>query len=173
MFVDESGFYLLPGVVKTYAPCGQTPLLRVPLSWDHRSLIGALTLTGEVVIQVQEQSVKSINVIAFLRQLLQHFSGKLLVIWDGLPAHRSQTVKTFLQQEAGDRLHLERLPPYAPELNPIEGVWQYLKYAELRNVCCHHLPHLRYLLSRAVRRLHKKAAVLSGCIRHAGFSPAL
>ena len=173
MFVDESGFYRLLDVVKTYAPRGQTPLLRGPLSWDHLSLIGALTLRGEVVMQVQQHSVKSVNVIAFLRQLLGHFSGKLLLIWDGLPAHRSQAVKTFLRQEAADRLHLERLPAYAPELNPMEGVWQYLKCVELRNVCCHHLPHLCYLLSRAIRRLQQKLEVLFACIRHAGFSPAL
>jgi transposase len=173
IFVDEAGFYLLPGVVKTYAPRGQTPQLRVPLTRDHLSAIGALSWTGEVVIRLQEGSVNGGDVVAFLRQLLHHFSGKLLVLWDGLPAHRSQTVKDFLRDEAAGRLHLERFPVYAPDLNPVEGLWRHLKHVELRNVCCLHLPHLRYLLSRAVRRLQLKTTVLLGCIRHAGLSPAL
>jgi transposase len=173
IFIDEAGFYLLPGVVKTYAPRGQTPHLRVPLSRDHLAAMGALTWTGEMVIRLQEQSVKGGDVVAFLRQLLQHFRGKLLIIWDGLPAHRSQPVKAFLRHEAAGRLHLERFPAYAPDLNPVEGLWQQVKYVELRNVCCLHLPHLRYVLSRAIRHLQPKTDVLLGCIRHAGLSPAL
>jgi transposase len=170
VFVDEAGFYLLPGLVKTYAPCGQTPVLRVPLSWDHLSVIGALTGDGQVMMQVQEHSIKSADVLAFLRRLLAHFRGKLLIIWDGLPAHRSQAVKTFLHDEAQGRLWLERLPPYAPDLNPAEGLWRYLKLVELRNFCCQHLPHLRYALSRAIRRLQAKVDVLLGCIHHAGLA---
>jgi transposase len=160
-------------VVKTYAPRGRTPRLQVPLTRDHLAAMGALTWTGEMVIRLQEESVKGKDVVAFLRQLLQHFSGKLLILWDGLPAHRSHLVKDFLRQEAAGRLHLERFPSYAPDLNPVEGLWQQVKQVELRNVCCLHLPHLRYLLSRAIRRLHLKTTVLLGCIRHAGLSPAL
>jgi transposase len=173
VFVDEAGFYLLPGVVKTYAPRGQTPLLRVPLTRDHLSAIGALTLAGEVVIHLQETSVKGVDVVVFLRRLLQHFSGKLLVIWDGLPAHRGQAVKDFLRHEAAGRLHLERLPAYAPDLNPAEGLWQQVKYVELRNGCCQHIPHLRYTLYRAIRRVQQKGEVLLACIRHAGLAPVL
>lgn len=58
------------------------------------------------------------------------------MIWDGSPIHRSQTIKAFLAGGAAHRLHLERLPAYAPELNPDEGIWQYLKHVELRNLCC-------------------------------------
>lgn len=167
IFIDESGFYLLPAVVKTYAPRGQTPILQVPLSWDHLSVIGALTWEGQVVMQVQQHTVKSGDIVAFLRQLLAHFSGKLLVIWDGLPAHRSQAVKTFLREEAEGRLWLDRLPPYAPDLNPAEGLWLHLKYRDLRNLCCQHLPHLRLALTRAIRRLQSNTELLLPCIRHA------
>ncbi len=101
IFIDESGFYLLRQLSRLTRRVGNPPhLAGVPLSWDHLSVIGALTWEGQVVMQVQQHTVKSGDIVAFLRQLLAHFSGKLLVIWDGLPAHRSQAVKTFLRQEA-------------------------------------------------------------------------
>ena len=130
MFVDESGFYLLPGLVKTYAPRAQTPILRVPLSWDHRSVICAITPEGKFYVMLQDRAFKGKDVVRFLRHLLRHIPGKLLVIWDGLPAHRGQAVKDFLCQGAAKRIHLERLPGYAPDLNPTEGIFHYLKYVE-------------------------------------------
>ena len=73
--------------------------------------------------------------VGFLRVLLRKIAGKLLVIWDGSPIHHGQAVKDFLSAGAAKRLHLERLPGYAPDLNPDEGIWNYLKRVELGNVC--------------------------------------
>jgi transposase len=136
LFVDESAFSLLPGVVRTYAPKGQTPTLRVPLTRDHLSVISAITPDGQLFLYVQEDPIRSDAVVQFLRPLLHQVPGRLLVIWDGAPIHRSQTVQAFLAGGAARRLHLARLPAYAPELNPDEGIWRYLKYAELRNLGC-------------------------------------
>jgi hypothetical protein len=61
--------------------------------------------------------------VRFLRHLLRHILGKLLVIWDGAPIHRCQAVKDFLAQGAAHRLHLEPLPGYAPDVNPDEGLF--------------------------------------------------
>ena len=83
-------------------------------------------------------------------------------------AQHSQPVKEFLAQEAAGRIHLERLPGYAPELNPDEGIWRYLKRVELRNVCCAALSELRYELRLAIARLRHKVSVIKGCISHAG-----
>lgn len=168
VWVDESGFYLLPGVVRTYAPRGQTPCLRVRLTRDHLAVISGLTLQGRLLVQVREQAFDGAAVVGFLRHLLRHIDGKLLVLWDGAPIHRNRAVKAFLAAGAAARLQLEQLPGYAPEVNPAEGLWHYLKHVELRNVCCFHLRHLRGTLQRAIARLRHKHSVLRGCLAHSG-----
>jgi len=96
--------------------------------------------------------------------LLRHIPGKLLVIWDGLPAHRSRVVKAFLCEGGARRIHLAQFPSYAPDLNPDEGVWNYLKRVELKNVCCHNLSELRAELRKAIMRLRRKIEVIQGFI---------
>lgn len=125
--MDQSGFYLLPMVVRTYAPIGQTPVLHEELSRDHLSAMSGITLEGKLLMMEQERAFKGPDVVRFLRHALRRISGKLLVIWDGSPIHRSRAVKNFLSDGAAARLQLEQLPGYAPELNPDEGVWKHLK----------------------------------------------
>lgn len=91
----------------------------------------------------------------------------MVLTWDGAPIHRSQVIKEFLAKGAAHRLQLERLPAYAPELNPGEGLWQQLKGVELRNVCCFNLPHLRHELRDAVKRVRRKPRILQGFFRGA------
>ena len=166
--VDEAGVSLLPFVARTYAPVGQTPMLRAPLSHDHLSVISAVTPEGRLFTHVQSEAFRGPAIVAFLRQLLRQVPGKLLVIWDGAPIHRCQAVKDFLAAGAAKRLHLERLPAYAPELNPDEGVWNLLKRGELKNRCCHDLDELRWELGLAIRRLRRHANRLVACFHHAG-----
>lgn len=165
VFADEARFRLLPTVVRTYAPRGQTPVLDVPFGRDHLSVMGAVTMDGQLLSWIQAHSVKGPDVVRFLKHLLTHISGKLLVIWDNLPAHKGQAVKNFLAQGAAQRLTLRALPSYAPALNPEEGVWRFLKYVELKNVCCHHLVELRLEVRRAIERLRFKINVILGFIR--------
>jgi transposase len=170
VWVDESGFYLLPALVRTYAPRGQRPVLRVPLTRDHLAVISGITNAGRLLVQVQEQPFRGPTIVAFLKHLLRQIPGKLLVLWDGAPIHRAQPVKDFLATEQGKRLLLERLPGYAPELNPDEGVWQHLKRVELRNLVCHDLAELKTELRLAVARLRHKLHVLHGCFAHSGYA---
>jgi transposase len=167
VWVDESGFYLLPGLVRTYAPRGRTPVVRVPLTNDHLSAISAVTPDGRLLLLVQDRAIRSPDVVRFLQHLLRHLPGKLLVLWDGAPIHRGQPVKDFLAAGGAKRVRLEQLPGYAPELNGDEGVWNQLKRVELRNVCCRDLPHLRRHLRSATARLRHKRRVLQGYARHA------
>ena len=123
VFVDESGFYLLPGVVKTYAPKGQTPVLRGKLTRDHLSVMGGMTPLGKVYTLVRQESLNGLHSIEFLTHLLRVAGRRLLVIWDGSPIHRRVAVKEFVSGTAG-RVWLEALPGYAPDLNPWdEGGW--------------------------------------------------
>ena len=167
VWVDEAGFYLLPGVVRTYAPRGQTPLLRGKLTRDHLSVIGAVTLTGKVYTHMQSDPIDGTAIVRFLKHLLRQIPGKVLVIWDGLPAHRGQIVRDFdfLTSGAAARLHLERLPSYAPDLNPAEGLWHYLKHVELGNCCFRGFGWLADGLTRALKRLRHKPTVLQGFVR--------
>jgi len=170
VFSDEAGFNLLSGVVSTYAPKGQTPVLEVPLKYDRLSVMGALSNAGDLLTWTQDHPVKGPDLVRFLKHVLAHIPGDILLIWDGLPAHRSQAVKTFLGTPAAKRLTLLQLPAYAPELNPQEWIWRYLKYVELANVCCHDLAELRLELRRAIQRVRYRLDVLIGCLRHVNCS---
>lgn len=70
-------------------------------------------------------------VVAFLRDLLQHLRGKVVVVWDGGGNHKGPLIRDFLRRNR--RLTVERLPAYAPALNPVEAVWSWLKYGQLAN----------------------------------------
>ena len=143
-------------------------MLRVPVTRDHLSAISGITPEGRLYLQVLDHALDSADVVQFLRYLRQRIKGKLLVIWDGGPIHRGKPVREFLAQGGAARLRVEQLPGYAPELNPDEGIWNYLKYVELRNVCCDDLPELRRELGLAVRRLRRKPQVIQSCVAHAG-----
>ena len=169
VWVDEAGCYLLPLALRTWAPRGQTPILQVPLTHDHLSAISAITLDGRLFLQVREDSSDGEAVVDLLRVVLRQIPGKLLVIWDGSPIHHGQAVKDFLRAGAAKRLQLEQLPGYAPDLNPDEGIWNYLKRVELANVCCADLGDLRHHLLRAGVRLRHKPEVVRACSHQCGY----
>jgi hypothetical protein len=124
LFIDESGFYPLPSVVRTYAPTGEIPILREWWTRDHLSAISAISPEGKLYFRCQDHVINSADVVAFLEHLLREVPGRMLIIWDGAPIHRSRVIKEFLATGAAQRFHLEHLPAYAPELNPGEGLWQ-------------------------------------------------
>ena len=170
IWVDEAGFYLLPMAVRTWAPRGQTPILRVKLTRDHLSAISGITLDGRLFMQVRPDSYDAEAVVGFLRVLLRKISGKIVLIWDGSPIHRANALKDFLKRGAAKRLHLEQLPGYAPDLNPDEGIWNYLKRVELGNVCCANLDQLYQALIRAKERLRHKKEIIKSCSHQCGYS---
>jgi hypothetical protein len=128
--VDERGFYLLPGLVRTSAPVGPRPVLRAPLSRDQRSVMAGRTLEGRLLMQLQARADQGPDIVGYLQHLLRQVRGKRLGRWEGAPIQRCQAVQDLLAAGAGARLQRERLPAYAPEVNPTEGVWHYLKHVE-------------------------------------------
>jgi transposase len=145
-------------------------VLRVPLTRDHLSAISGITLDGRLFMQVRPVSYDAAAVVGFLRDLLRKVSGKIVVIWDGSPIHRGNEIKAFLKRGAAKRLHLEQLPGYAPDLNPDEGIWNYLKLVELGNVCCANLDQLSRALNRARERLRHKREIIRSCSQQCGYS---
>jgi transposase len=165
---SESGFSPLPSVVRTYAQMGQTPVLRAWWTRDHLSAISALSPEGRLYFHCQERAFKSDDVVALFEHLLREVPNRLVIIWDGSPVRRSHTIREFLANGAAQRLHMEHLPAYAPELNPGKGLRPQLKGVGLRNVCCYDMPHLRSELCGAVKRVRRKPRILKGCFQGAG-----
>ena len=89
VFEDESGFYLLPGLVRTYAPEAHTPVIREKQTRDHLSVMGGMTPEGKVYTLARQESLNGLHTIEFLEHLLSAAGPQLLVIWDGSPIHRS------------------------------------------------------------------------------------
>jgi len=170
VFIDESGFYLLPAKVRSYAPRGHAPVLRVFETHDHLSVMSAVTPQGWLFTLVRDESLTGVESVRFLKHVLAQLERNLLVIWDGSPIHRGQAVKDFLADGGAKHIHLERLPGYAPDLNPDEGVWNHLKYVELRNRGCLDFPHLHHQLNLAIVRLRRRPHLIRSFFKGAGLT---
>jgi transposase len=155
--------------MRTWAPCGQTPALKVKLTSDHLSAISGVTLDGRLFMQVRPASYDAEAVVGFLRVPLRKITGKIILIWDGAPIHCAHEINEFLTRGNAKRLHLEQLPGYAPDLNPDDGIWNDLKRVELDNVCCCDLVHLPTQLIRARERLRHKTEIIQSCSRQCGY----
>jgi transposase len=163
LFIDEAGFYPLPSVVRTYAPVGQTPVLREWSTRDQLSALAAISPAGKLYFRSQDRALNSDDVVGFLEHLLREVPGHMAIIWDGAPMPRRHTIRAFRTTGASQRLHGERLPAHAPELNAGEGLWAPRKGVELRNVCCLTIRHLRHALQQAVKRVRRKPRIIKGC----------
>ena len=130
VFIDESGFLLIPPVRKTWAPRGRTPVFHHWYRQDRISVIYALSVSQQrrrfgLYSRFHQKNILGSDVAAFLRHLLRHLRGNVTVIWDNARIHRCQPVRDLCSRY--QRLHLEALPPYAPELNPVEAAWGHTK----------------------------------------------
>ena len=168
VFVDEAGFYLLPSVVKTYAPQARTPVLRAKLTRDHLSVMGGMTPAGRLYTLARQESLDGSHSVEFLVHLTRVAAGRLLVVWDGSPIHRRALVRDFVADTRG-KVRLEALPGYAPDLNPWdEGGWNHLKNVEMRNLICRDLEDLHEQFHLAVNRLRQKTWLVHSFFRQAG-----
>jgi transposase len=168
VFEDESGFYLLPGLVRTYAPEAQTPVIREKQTRDHLSVMGGMTPEGKVYTLARQESLNGSHSIEFLLHLLRVAGERLLVIWDGSPIHRRQTVREFVAGTKG-KVWVEALPGYAPDLNPWdEGGWNHLKHVEMRNLVCRDLEELHEQFHLAISRLRQRPRLVQAFLAQAG-----
>ena len=170
VFVDESGFYLLPGLVRTYAPEAHTPVLRAKQTRDHLSVMGGMTPAGKVYTLARQASLNGRHTVEFLAHLRQVAGPRLLVVWDGSPIHRRASVTAFVARTRG-AVWVEALPGYAPDLDPWdEGGWNHLKHVELRNRVCLDLEELHEQFHLAVGRLRQKPHLVRSCFAQAGLT---
>jgi putative transposase len=138
VLIDESGFFLNPTVRRTWAPKGHTPVLTG--FGRHRqkvSTIAAISVApgrrrvGLYWKTDPKDYIDAAAVVKFLGDLLRHLKGKVIVIWDGGSNHKGPAIRALLDRFP--RLTLERLPGYAPDLNPVEMLWAYLKHGLMAN----------------------------------------
>jgi transposase len=131
--------------------------------------MSGITMDGRLYTMVRDEPLDSVDSGLFLKDLLPHVSDKLLVVWDSSPIHRGQA-RMDLANGGAQQIHVEPLPAYSPDLNPVEGVWHQLKNLELRTLCCRNLAHLRSELGLAIRRVRRKPHGISACFTGAGLS---
>lgn len=164
---DEAGFNLLSSAMRTYAPCGQTPILQQDCKYTHLSAIAAISTTGTILVDIIEDSFDGQSIVVFLRKILAAFKKEIHLIWDGAKIHAGLTVKEFLATEPeAKRLFLYRIPPYSPELNPTEQLWNNLKNVKLKNVFSKNKQQLKENLNKALDDIIENEDIVKSFFRH-------
>ncbi|MGH9120685.1 MAG: IS630 family transposase [Acidimicrobiales bacterium] len=173
VFQDESGFSLLPPVRATWAPKGQTPVLRHRFNWKRLSMSAAMCFRPDgsdaaLVFGLSPGAYNDELLMEFLAELHRHLNGdKVTLIWDGLPSHRSRAMKSFLSSQR-HWLVVEPLPGYAPDLNPVEQLWGNLKGTELANLCPDTIDEAEAVVDRGLCRIGDDPTLCFAFLRHCG-----
>ncbi len=167
LFLDESAKQSDPNVRRTWSPEGTRPEIHVRQGDRMKlSLISAVGVKGKLYFQVQLENFDGGGVIEFLRYLLRHVRGEILLLWDNGTIHRRKDVKGFLWEKR-KRLETRRFPSYAPELNPDEMVWNALKYQRLANWYPRTKEEILEGVEREMRWLQDHPGVVAACIQNA------
>jgi transposase len=169
-FVGESGFYLLPGKVRTYGPAGLTPVIYEWQTRDHLSVMGGLTTDGRALTLVRQRALTGLDTVAFLEHVGREIGGPVQVAWDRSPIHRRKLVGDFIEAVGQDALRVEFLPAYAPDLNPVEWLWRHLKQEEMKNLTCLDLEELHEEVHLAPGRVRRKTRLPPAFFAGAGLS---
>lgn len=133
-------------------------------------MIGGITTSGQFLQHTHCGAVRSPQVVKFLEHVLRHVDGEVVVVLDRAMIHRAKSVQAFVQLH--ERLSLVYLPPYAPELNPIELIWADLKRNVMGNFCAMSMSELRTRLKVGWQRVRRKALPLA-FIRGTPFTASL
>jgi transposase len=174
-FQDESGVSQRPSIRRTWAPKGKTPVLIHAFNWSKMSVCAALGYRcdgrrSRLFFQTREGSYNAESLIRFLEDLKKELRGrKAVLVWDGLPAHKSKVMKEYLLQQR-PWLTVERLPGYAPDLNPVETLWGNIKGQELANRCAEDLTEVARAIRRGMHRVRKSGQLPFSFLQHAGLS---
>jgi transposase len=166
---------LQPTVRRTWAPKGETPIQRQWERHDRLSVISAITLAPRrrrlgLYWRIQDRNIRGEDVVRFLRSLRRSLRRKIVVILDRGNVHRAAVVGNYLQRH-GDKIHLEELPAYAPQLNPTEQVWNHTKYADLPNLAPDDLEELHLLVRSSMSSTRGQSGLLRSFFDLAGLPP--
>ncbi|MEU3777440.1 transposase [Streptomyces sp. NPDC032472] len=176
VFLDESGVSLLPQIRRTYAPRGRTPLLRHRLNWKRASMAGALGYHStdpdrgaRLCFHLKPGSYDTAALIEVLEQMKVFYCGeRVVLVWDGLSAHWSRAMRAWAAEQ--DWLTLERLPAYAPELNPVQLLWSSIKKRELANLAGDHLADVADATEQGIHRINTNPQLPWSFLAHTGLT---
>jgi transposase len=175
VFWDESGASLLPVTRRTWAPRGRTPVIRHHFNWKRCSMAAALCYGSRgggaaLAFHHQVSAYETETLIGALGELRRFLGGqKATLVWDGLPAHRSKVMGAWLRCQR-HWLVVEPLPGYAPDLNPVEGLWSNLKGVELANLAADTLAEVIAAAERGIQRIRDTHHLAYSFLRHCGLS---
>jgi transposase len=166
---------LTPIVRRTWAPRGCTPILRITDPHWQISVIGAISISPQhrrfcfyFHLLADNANFRGPSLVAFLADLRRKIPGPITLLWDEIPIHRARIVRHFLHQYR--TMVVEEFPLYAPELNPVDYVWSYVKYSRLANYVPPNLDVLRDRIMAEFRRLQKRPDLLRSFFDHTGLS---
>ncbi len=159
----------------TWAPRGRTPVLGHRFNWQRVSIAAALCFGSDgggcrLAFHVQPGSYNTERLIGVLQELRVFLGGqKATVLWDGLPAHRSKAMTAWIAGQR-DWLVVERLPGYAPELNPTEALWSNLKGrgGELAYLAGDTLEEVIGAARQGIERVRRTPHLPYSFLRHSG-----
>lgn len=134
-------------------------MLQYSFNWKQLSLIAGVTVAN-FYFRFFHGAIKAPQLVEFLRALMRQIPGPLLIVWDGLPAHRSRLVRRFVESLDG-RIVLERLPAYAPELNPVEYLFGYAKQRELANLCLRAIDEVRRFACGRLKSMQRRPRLIA------------
>jgi transposase len=146
--IDESGLLMGPLLRRTWSPKGPTPA--IVQEGGHRqkvSVAAAVWLSprrdhlGLYFHTLADGYFDNWYVTAFIEAMVRDLAGRFVIVWDGGPMHQGEPIRA-LEEQFADRLSLERLPPWAPMLNPVEPLWSWLKWERLSNFAAHNVSEL-------------------------------
>lgn len=171
VFLDESGLLMAPVVRRTWAPRGRTPFL-----WQRTSTYRKVSVVAALAVSPHRDrlrlffrlhpnaNIRATSVLLFLSNLCQHIRGPIILLWDRFLAHRARRVQRYIARKK--RLSSEFFPPYAPELNPTENIWNYLKTNSMANEAVYDLDTLTQKARGHGQALQRNERLLRSFMKH-------
>lgn len=160
-FQDECGVSLTAVLGKTWAPKGKTPIANVTGKRGGLCVTSAISPAGKLVFRIEKEKIKAGQHIEFLQQIMkQHPYRKIIVIEDRARPHIAKKVSEYVAQHK-NRFAVYYLPSYAPELNPDEHVWAYLKAHQLKTHQAQDTEELKKLVGRKMRGIQRRKPLIN------------
>jgi transposase len=175
VFFDETALSLTPNVRRSWAPVGHPAVLQHRFNWKKASMAAALCYGvrgggAQLAFHLQPGNYNTDTLIQVLAELRRFLGGeKATLLWDGLPAHRSRAMRAWLATQR-HWLVVERLPASAPELNPVEGLWSWLKGTQLANLVCPTLQEVAEQAELGIERARRTPHLAYSFLRRTGLS---
>jgi transposase len=159
-FMDEAGVSLIPVMGKTWAPKGETPIVKVTGKRGGFCVTSAISPAGKMIFRLEKGKINAGKHVEFLEQIMEHHPNrKIIVIEDRAPPHRGKKVKDFAEGNKR-RFAVYYLPAYAPKLNPGEHVWEYLKAYKLKAHQAQTTDELRKLVKGKMHGIQQKKGLV-------------